>query len=38
MSYLTTEEFESIADTVNILPISSDEIGDISQYSFDCGG
>lgn len=37
MSYLSTEEFESILDTVNILPISSEEIGDISQYSFDCG-
>lgn len=37
MSYLTTEEFESIADTVTIFPVTSAELGDISQYSFDCG-
>ena len=37
MSYLTTEEFESILDTVTIFPVTSVELGDISQYSFDCG-
>lgn len=37
MSYLTTEEFENICGTVNILPISSADIGDISQYHFNCG-
>lgn len=37
MSYLTTEEFERIADTVTIFPVTSSELGDISQYSFDCG-
>lgn len=37
MSYLSDEEFESILNTVMILPISSEEMGDISQYSFDCG-
>lgn len=36
MSYLTTEEFESILDTVTIFPVTSLELGDISQYSFDC--
>lgn len=37
MSYLTDEEFESILNTVMILPISTEEVGDMSQYSFDCG-
>ena len=37
MSYLTTEEFESIANTVDIFPVTSEELGDITQYSFDCG-
>ena len=37
MSYLTTEVFERIADIVTIFPITSAELGDISQYSFDCG-
>ena len=37
MSYLTTEEFECILDTVTIFPVTSVELGDISQYSFDCG-
>lgn len=37
MSYLTTEDFESIADTVTIFPVTSAELGDISQYSFNCG-
>ncbi len=37
MSYLTTEEFESILDTVTIFPVTSVELGDISQYSFNCG-
>ena len=36
MSYLTTEVFERIVDTVTIFPITSAELGDISQYSFDC--
>ena len=37
MSYLTTEEFEEIANTVTIFPVTSERLGDISQYSFDCG-
>ena len=37
MSYLTSDEFESIADTVTIFPVTSAELGDISQYSFYCG-
>ncbi len=37
MSYLTLEECESIGNTVDIYSISSEQIGDISQYSFDCG-
>ena len=37
MSYLISEDFESICNTVKILPISSEAVGDISQYSFDCG-
>ncbi|MBE5867340.1 MAG: hypothetical protein E7293_00050 [Lachnospiraceae bacterium] len=37
MSYLTSKDFESICNTVKIFPISSASIGDISQYSFDCG-
>ena len=37
MSYLTTEVFERIADTVTIFLIASAKLGDISQYSFDCG-
>lgn len=37
MSYLTDGEFESILNTVMILPLSSELVGDISQYSFDCG-
>ena len=37
MSYLTTEEFESTLDNVTIFPVTSVELGDISQYSFDCG-
>lgn len=37
MSYLTTEEIECILDTVTIFPVTSVELGDISQYSFDCG-
>ena len=37
MSYLISEDFESICNTVKILPISSEAVGDISQYFFDCG-
>lgn len=37
MSYLSEEEFDEIANTVSIYPIGSKSIGDISQYSFDCG-
>lgn len=37
MSYLISEDFESICNTVKILPISAEAVGDISQYSFDCG-
>ena len=37
MSYLTTEVFERIADTATIFPITSAELEDISQYSFNCG-
>lgn len=37
MSYLISEDFESICNTVKIVPISSETVGDISQYSFDCG-
>lgn len=37
MSYLSPKDFESILNTVNILPISSLTPEDISQYSFDCG-
>lgn len=37
MSYLISEDFESILNTVSILPISSLTEEDISQYSFDCG-
>lgn len=37
MSYLSEKEFIDIMNTVSIFPISSPEIGDISQYSFDCG-
>lgn len=37
MSYLISEEFARICNTVKILPISSDAVGDISQYSFHCG-
>ena len=36
MSYLISEDFESILNTVSILPISSLTEEDISQYSFDC--
>ena len=36
MSYLTTEVFERIADIVTIFPITSANLGDISQNSFDC--
>lgn len=37
MSYLSENEFNEIFNTVSIFPISSPNIGDISQYSFDCG-
>lgn len=37
MSYLSSEDLESICNTVKIFPISSVDVGDISQYSFDCG-
>lgn len=37
MSYLSEQEFEEIRHTVSIFPISSSEIGDILQYSFNCG-
>lgn len=37
MSYLNEKELEEIVDTVNILPITSACVGDISQYSFHCG-
>ena len=37
MSYLISEDFEDICNTVKLLPISSEAVGDISQYSFDCG-
>ena len=37
MSYLSEKEFLEIMNTVSIFPISLPEIGDISQYSFDCG-
>lgn len=36
MSYLTTEEFESTLDNVSIFPVTSVELGDISQF-FECG-
>lgn len=32
MSYLTTEEFESTLDNVSIFPVTSVELGDISQF------
>mgnify|MGYP000050783797 FL=1 len=34
MSYLTTEEFESTLDNVSIFPVTSVELGGISQYFF----
>ena len=37
MSYLISEDFKEILNTVSILPISSLTEEDISQYSFDCG-
>lgn len=37
MSYLTTEEFESILDNVSIFPVTSVELGDISQYFLESG-
>lgn len=37
MSYLNTEDFESICNTVSIIPISSVSDRDVSQYSFTCG-
>jgi len=37
MSYLSESQCKEIAATVSIYPVSSEEIGDISQYSFDCG-
>jgi len=37
MNYLNSEEFERICNTVIILPIGADAVGDISQYSFHCG-
>lgn len=37
MSYLSLDEYEEIANTVNIYPILNKEVGDISQYSFDSG-
>jgi len=37
MSYLSENQCREIAATVSIYPVSSVEIGDISQYSFDCG-
>ena len=37
MSYLIPKDFEDICNTVDIFPISSETIGDVSQYSFDCG-
>lgn len=37
MSYLKVEDFKSILDTVNVLPISTLTEEKLSQYSFDCG-
>lgn len=37
MSYLSDDEFDSILNAVNVYSISSDEMKDISQYSFDAG-
>lgn len=37
MSYLNTEDFESICNTVNIIPISLVSDREVSQYSFTCG-
>ncbi len=37
MSYLIPEDFESICDTVSIVPISAVPACDILKYSFDCG-
>lgn len=37
MSYLSTEDFDNICNTVNIIPISSVSDSDVSQYSFACG-
>lgn len=37
MSYLSEKDFENILNTVDIFPISSSEIGDITQYSFNSG-
>ena len=34
---LSEEQIEEIVDTVDIYPITSEKIGDISQYSFDSG-
>ncbi len=37
MGYLSLNELKEIGSTVRILPINADEIGDVTQYSFDCG-
>ena len=37
MGYLTEKEISELLATVRILPISSDEVGDISQYFFETG-
>lgn len=37
MRYLTDDKVDELLDTVKILSISDDEVGDISQYFFDSG-
>lgn len=37
MNYLTDDKVEELLDTVKILPITDEEVGDISQYLFDSG-
>ena len=37
MGYLSEKDLDEIGGVVRILPISSDEIGDVEQYVFDCG-
>jgi len=37
MRYLTEDKVDELLDAVKILPISDEEVGDISQYFFDSG-